>query len=74
MTAIFNCVGLKMQLISLKLDKGGNGYIARSVGTTIRFPHKSQQFGEFFDVALPQLYYLKVSIEISSSLSAIHDT
>ncbi|KAI7855802.1 hypothetical protein BDC45DRAFT_77445 [Circinella umbellata] len=54
--------GLKMQLVLLKLDMNGDGYAVQSVGKTIRFPHSREKIGDFFDVALPQLYYLKVSI------------
>lgn len=49
-----------MQLIALKLEEDGEGYVAQPYGKMIKYPYEREHIGHFFDVGLPQLYPLKV--------------
>lgn len=49
-----------MQLVALKLDQDGNGYVAQPIGSTIKLPTTMDTIPTFFQVGLPLLQYMKV--------------
>lgn len=55
-------LGLKMQLLALKLDRDGDGYVTQPIGSTIRLPTSIDTILPFFQDGLPLLQYIKVCI------------
>lgn len=60
--------GLKMQLLALKLDRDGDGYVTQPIGSTIRLPTSIDTILPFFQDGLPLLQYMKKVAEKNAML------
>ncbi|KAI8147212.1 hypothetical protein BJV82DRAFT_379782 [Fennellomyces sp. T-0311] len=60
--------GLKMLLTGIKLDASGQGYVAGTIGKTIRFPHTVSKIRNFLENGLPMLYYLRETAETNARI------
>ncbi|ORX54935.1 hypothetical protein DM01DRAFT_1407004 [Hesseltinella vesiculosa] len=51
--------GMKASLIAIKYTNDGHGYIASSIGKTVKFPTSAQDIKRFFEVGIPHINYMK---------------